>query len=130
MSALDQRLEKSPRQVFLEYCARGELAFQRASDGRAVFFPRLAQAGTGDTELEWTVSAGTGVVYASTVVRPRGEQPHNVAMIQLDEGFKLMSAVVDVDPETVQIGRRVRVEMRDVAGDGVPLPVFLLTGDE
>lgn len=118
-------IETSPRAIFLEHCARGELAYQvAASSGRPVFYPRLLEPGTGATDLEWRVSAGEGEVYASTTVRRRGEEPHNVSLVQLDEGFRLMSTVTGIDPDEVVVGQRVRVVMADVDGSGKPLPTF------
>jgi uncharacterized OB-fold protein len=110
----------SPATVFAEHCARGELAFQRAPDGAAVFPPRLAQPGTG-APLEWALSAGAGSVYATTVVRRRGAEPLNLALVELDEGFRMMSRVEGLEPEAVRIGMRVRVRF---AGEE-NVPVFV-----
>ena len=110
----------SPATVYAEHCARGELAFQRAPDGTAVFPPRLAQPGTG-APLEWAVSAGLGSVYATTVVRRRGEEPVNLALVDLDEGFRMMSRVEELPPEEVTIGMRVQVRF---AGEE-SVPVFV-----
>lgn len=119
------RITESPRAVFLRHASEGDLAYQVAStSGAPVFFPRVAEPVTGDTDLEWRVSAGTGVVYAVTTVRPRGGEPHNVSMIELDEGFRMMSTVVGVAPDDVAIGQRVRLVMRSVGEDGTDLPCF------
>jgi len=107
----------SPAAEWAEHCAARRLAFQRAPDGTPVWPPRLAQPGTG-APLRWEVSAGRGEVYATTVVRPRGEAPRHLCLVALDEGFRMMSAVVDLAPEEVRIGLRVRVAWRD---DGVPV---------
>ena len=63
---------------------------------------------TGSDRLEWRVSAGLGTVYATTVTHPREGAPYNVALIDCDEGFRLMSRVEDIAPEAVQIGMRVK----------------------
>ena len=94
--------------MFAEHAGRGELAYQVAPDGSAVFPPRLAQPGTG-APLEWRVSAGTGTVYAATVVRKRDAEPRSLVLVDLDEGFRMMSRVDGVAPEDVAIGQRVRV---------------------
>jgi len=70
----------------------------------------------------WRVSAGVGTVYAATVMRPRGGEPRPLALIDLDEGFRMMSRVVGVAPEAVAIGMRVRVVWSD---DEVPVPSFV-----
>jgi uncharacterized OB-fold protein len=107
----------SPAAVFAEHCARGELAYQRAPDGTAVFPPRLAQPGTG-APLAWALSAGAGAVYAATVVHRRGEQPASLVLVDVDEGFRMMSRVEGVDPEAVRIGMRVQVRFGE---DHVPV---------
>ncbi len=99
----------SPAAVFAEHAERGELAYQLAPDGTAVFPPRLAQPGTGDG-LEWRVSAGEGTVYSTTMIRPRGEEPRNVALVELDEGYRMLARV---EAGEVRIGVRVRVRFDD-----------------
>lgn len=108
----------APAAAWSAHCGRGELAYQVTTSGRPVFPPRLAEPGTGGP-LEWRVSLGRGTVHATTVVRPRGEAPRNVAIVELDEGFRMMSRVDDISPTDVRIGMRVRVRF-----DG-DLPVFV-----
>jgi uncharacterized OB-fold protein len=48
-----------------------------------------------------------GVVYATTVVRPRGEEPYNVCLVDLDDGGRVMGRVEGLAPEDVTIGLRV-----------------------
>jgi uncharacterized protein len=110
--------EPTPAAVFAEHCRRGELAYQIAPDGGAVFPPRLAQPGTG-APLRWAVSAGRGTIYATTVVRRRGEPPASVVLVDVDEGFRMMSRVDGPAPEEVRIGLRVRVAF------DAELPVFV-----
>ena len=115
-------MEPSPQAIYEEHLARGELAYQVTADGRAVFFPRVAAPGDG-ADLTWRISRGEGIVYASTVVHYKGEAPLNVALIDLDEGFRMMSRVEGVVPSAVRIGMRVR--FRTVPGaDGRALAVF------
>ncbi|MGZ4270064.1 MAG: Zn-ribbon domain-containing OB-fold protein [Solirubrobacteraceae bacterium] len=102
----------SPAAVFSDHAGRGELAYQVAPDGTAVFPPRLAQPGTG-APLEWRVSAGAGTVYATTVVRRRDAEPRSLVLVDLDEGFRMMSRVEGVAPEDVAIGQRVQVRFDD-----------------
>lgn len=115
----------SPYAVFVEHCRRGQLAYQvRSSDGRAVFPPRLVAPETGG-DLEWRVSAGRGTLYATTTLFRKGEAPYNVALVDLDEGFRMMSRVEEVASETVAIGMRVQVRFRADANDQPPYPVFV-----
>jgi uncharacterized protein len=113
----------APLETYLAHLARGELAFQRTRDGTAVFFPRLAAPRSGETDLQWHVSAGLGTVHAATTIHPKGEPAYNVSLIDMDEGFRLMSRVEGVDAGSVRIGMRVRLRIgRDA--EGAPLPLF------
>jgi uncharacterized OB-fold protein len=64
-------------------------------------------------------------VYATTVVRRKPEQGgnYNVAVVQLEEGPRMMSRVEGIAPEQVRID--LRVVARLVEGDGGPLVVFV-----
>ena len=103
--------QRSPLMTYIEHCARGELAYQVCTDDNTpVFFPRVVAPKTGSTNLEWRVSKGLGTVYATTVVHQQGtSRRYNVALIDLDEGFRMMSRVEDIDPMQVKIGMRVEV---------------------
>ena len=115
----------SPLTTWLAHLERGELAYQFSpSANRAVFYPRVIAPGTGKADLEWRVSQGLGVVHATTVVHPRQGAPYNVALIDVDEGFRLMSRVEDVAPASVRIGLRVRFHTHKAEGDDPPYPVF------
>jgi hypothetical protein len=115
-------VERSPAEVFAEHCERGVLAYQVDPEGRPVFYPRLVAPGGG--EPSWRESAGRGVVYATTTVRRRGEEPYDVSIIELDEGFRMMSRVEGIPPEEVRIGMRVEVRFEE-REDGPPVPVFV-----
>ncbi|MFB6395477.1 Zn-ribbon domain-containing OB-fold protein [Polymorphospora lycopeni] len=94
-----------------------------------VFFPRRHCPGCLSAALTWHDSAGLGEVYTYSVVRnsrdPRfaDRVPYCVAWIDLDEGFRMMSNVVEVDPDAITVGLRVRVDWR-ASGDWL-LPVFV-----
>lgn len=96
-------MEPSPASVVAAHAARGELAYQLDEGGRPQWPPRFGP-------FTWAVSAGVGTVYATTTARPRGEEPHDVSLIDLDEGFRIMSRVVG---GPVPIGTRVRVGWED-----------------
>jgi len=118
-------IEQSPRAAFLQRCADGQLAYQvSTADLRPVFYPRVAAPRDG-SGLEWRESAGRGTVYASTTVRPRGEEPYNVSLVELDEGFRIMSTVTGIEPGDVRVVMRVTVKLTPLSPDGPPLPVFI-----
>ncbi len=125
-------IDRSPLATYLDYLEQGRLAYQRdTGNGAAVFYPRVIAPGTG-AALEWHDSAGLGTVYATTVVHPQDGAPYNVALIDLDEGFRMMSRVEDIAPTAVRIGQRVRFRTHrprgdtggQPSGDEPPCPVF------
>ncbi|MQA04640.1 MAG: hypothetical protein GEV07_18630 [Streptosporangiales bacterium] len=119
--------DTAPYETFREYCRRGKLGHQETTDGTPVFFPRVLAPGSGDTELRWREASGHGTVYSTTTARPRGGEPYNIALVDLDEGFRMMSKVVDVEPDAVAIGMRVTMRMESLDVDGEPWPVFAPT---
>jgi uncharacterized OB-fold protein len=115
----------SPLTTYIQHLEKGELAYQFSpSANQAVFYPRLVCPKTGSTDLEWRVSKGLGTVHATTVVHPQQGGPYNVALIDVDEGFRLMSRVEDVDPTSVAIGQRVKFRVHPAEGEEPPYPVF------
>ncbi|HET7158052.1 MAG TPA: OB-fold domain-containing protein [Burkholderiales bacterium] len=116
--------EKSPLGTFIEHVKKNELAYQVTDDGKAVFYPRAVAPITGG-KLEWRVSKGMGTVYSTTVLYFKGEAPLNVALIDVDEGFRLMSRVEDIDAEQVRIGMRVKFRAHPGDDKQQPYPVFI-----
>ena len=117
-----------PEAEYAAFVAQGRMMLQRVvATGEHVFFPRLAQPGTGRTDLEWVEAAGLGTVYSFTVTRNKPPATDDViALIDLAEGVRLMSRVVDCDPGEVRIGLAVRARPGEV--DGVPAILFAPTG--
>ena len=95
------------------------------STGRYTFYPRLVIPGTGETDLEWVEASGLGTVYSITVSRRR-DGDHNIALIDLDEGVRMMSTITGV--ETAPIGARVKAGITELEGE--PAVVFTLCDDE
>jgi hypothetical protein len=115
----------SPYATYVSHLAKGELAYQFSpAANRAVFFPRVLCPYTGSDKLEWRVSKGRGTVYSTTVVHPAEGAPFNVALIDVEEGFRLMSRVEDVAPMDVKIGMRVKFRVHKPGGEEDPIPVF------
>lgn len=122
-------MKQSPLGVYVEHLKKGELAYQVCKDdGKPVFFPRAVAPGTGSSNLEWRVSKGLGTVYATTVVYAKDKPPHNVALIDIDEGFRMMSRVEDIDPLQVKIGMRVKFRVQPGDEKQLPYPVFTPAG--
>ncbi len=123
-------LQNSPLKTYIDHLERGELAYQFSpAAGKPVFYPRVLCPFTGSDSLEWRVSKGLGTVHATTVVHPVEGAPFNVALIDCDEGFRLMSRVEGIAPGQVRIGQRVRFRAHRPAGGEAPYPVFVLAED-
>ena len=119
------RLATSPLTTYLGHLEKGELAYQFSPEANeAVFYPRVICPSTGSDRLEWRVSAGLGTVHATTVVHPQQGAPFNVALVDVDEGFRLMSRVEDIPPMEVAIGMRVKFRVHPAEGEEPPYPVF------
>lgn len=108
-----------PQATYERFLAEGRFMIQRAwSSGEYVFYPKV-MAPSGATDLEWVEASGSGTVYAITVNRKR-EGSYNVALVDLEEGPRMMTTIVGV--ETVPIGTRVTARVE--AGE-TPRVVFV-----
>ncbi len=108
----------------------GTLLLQRCDTCGTVRHPPRPRCGQcASAAFTWRPATGLGTVYSFTIVRHApnaalaGAVPYVVALIQLDEGPRLVSNVVGVDPELVAIGQRVQVEF-DRLGPEAVLPRF------
>ena len=112
---------ESPLAIYHRHLSAGHLVYQYdARTESAVFPPRVLGPGSGNPALEWRLSAGLGTVHAVTVVHPRDQDTYNVVLIDLDEGFRLMSRVEG----RPAIGMRVRMRAHRPPDGGPPYPVF------
>lgn len=113
-----------PEQEFFAYLEQGEFMLQRSrSSGNFLFYPRVAEPGTGAMDLEWVKASGAGTVYSTTVIRQKPPKTdYNLALIDLAEGPRMMSRVQNVLPDQVKIGMSVRALV--IREDGRPVVVF------
>jgi uncharacterized OB-fold protein len=113
---------------FQRHLDEGRFMLQRSrKSGRAFFYPRVAEPGTGATDLEWFAPSGRGVVYSTTVVRTKPPaESYNVALVDLEEGPRLTTRVVGIPPGDVRIGLKVQARIEEV--DGKALLVFAPEG--
>ena len=116
--------EIQPEQQYEAFLAEGRFMLLRSREtGRCFWFPRVAEPGTGCTDLEWVEASGRGTVYSTTVIRQKPPTPHyNLALIDLEEGPRMMSRVEGVEPQNVRIGMAVRAKV--VREGDKPLLVF------
>ena len=108
-----------PDHDYHEFLKQGRFMIQRSiSSGKYVFYPRAVAPGTGAEDLEWVPASGRGVVYSTTVVRAKPPAAaYNVAIVELEEGPRLMTRVEATDPESVKIGMPVCARIAQ-ANDG------------
>lgn len=106
---------------------------------KGIFYPRAfcpgcgagsASVGTGEG-LEWRTASGKATVYSYTVEQnPKATgatfsdgQPYVVALVELEEGVRMLTNVIGVPPDQVQIGMAVTVTWEPLS-DGRQLPLF------
>jgi len=119
--------------AFFEAAARGELLYQRcpACDHRQ-FHPRLLCTACGG-DVAWATASGRGVVHTFTIVRQNGmppfkdELPYAVAMIDLEEGVRMMGNVTGCAVESVRVGMPVEAYAIE-CGDGMAVPFWRAAG--
>lgn len=124
--------------TFWEGTRQGKLLLPCSPDGTPFWYPRALSPGTLEP-VSWVESAGEGEIYTYSIhyIGPskayKGDPPHVVALIDLDEGVRVMSNLVvdqapdypSIDPADVAIGARVRVVFHEVT-DTITLPKFAL----
>ncbi len=113
-----------PEAAFNDALARNEFLIQHCGDCDVhIFYPRIVCPDCGSTNLTGVAASGGGTVYATSVVRQRPEagDDYNIALIDLDEGPRLMSRVVDVPAADVRIGDAVSAFVGDIDGNAVVL---------
>ncbi len=117
---MNEPASPGPEAEFRAHLRQGRFMLQRSrSTGRHVFYPRLMIPGSGETDLDWVPASGNGRIYAITVNRAR-EGAWNIAIVELEEGVRLLSRIEGV--ETAPIGARVRARIAEI--DGAPELVF------
>ena len=97
---------------------------------QAIFYPRELCPHCGSDQLAWEQPSGKGTVYSTTVIRRKADAggDYNVALIDLDEGVRMMSRVEGVAPEAVAIGQRVQAHVAQKDGRGLVLFTPLQAG--
>ncbi len=115
---------------FWEACRQHKLILQRCKEcGHVQFYPRLLCAECWADSIEWIDATGKGVIYSFTAVHRapmpgfRPDVPYVIALIDLEEGVRMMSNVIKCKPEDIRIGMPVTVEFEDIAED-IGLPKF------
>ena len=104
------------------------------SCGRFHFYPRPVCPECWSDDLDWRPVGGRGTVWSYTVVRFahganegwKTRVPYVVALVELEEGVRMMGNVVDGPVESVRSGMAVELDYREYE-DGL-IPVFVPAG--
>ena len=104
-----------------EAAQRHELYIQKCRDcGDLRFHPRALCTSCMSSRTEWVRCKGTGKIYTFTVTNQnqasgfRDSLPYVMAWVEVDEGLKMLTNIVDCPPEQVKIGMPVEVVFDDV----------------
>lgn len=95
---------------FWSAAAEGRLLLRRCTRCRkVVWYPRALCPHCGSLDTEWFEGSGRGTVYTFTIIRKgggpyRGAGPYVLAYVDLDEGPRVLTNIVGVDPSHVVIG--------------------------
>lgn len=108
-----------------------QLSLQRCDDCQLFrFYPRPRCPQCQSARATWTIVSGQGVVYSYTIVhRPltkwfNDKVPLVCAVIELEEGVRMMSNIEEIAPSDVTIGMPVSVQFEDV-DEVISLPKFV-----
>ena len=107
-----------PEKDYFDFLTAGRFMLQRRRDsnvfdpGGHVFYPRMAEPGTGETAMDWVEASGLGTVYSTTVIRQKPPAAnYNLALIDLAEGVRMTARVDGIAPEAVRIGMAVKAKV-------------------
>ncbi len=119
---------------FWDAAAQNQLTIQRCQECKAwVWTPRPSCNECGSERVEWTPMSGKGEVYSFTVIRQvvgraaskafEPDIPYVVAWVDLDEGPRLITNIVQCPAESVKLGMKVAVAFEQAAPQ-IWLPKF------
>ena len=113
---------------FWEGLREHKLRLQRCLDcEKLIHYPRSNCPRCLGTNLDWVEVPGTGVIYTYTIARRatapqfEDEVPQKIAVVQLDEGPRITTTLVNVDEASIRVGLRVRPVFQDVEGQELTL---------
>ncbi|HET6793061.1 MAG TPA: Zn-ribbon domain-containing OB-fold protein [Acidimicrobiales bacterium] len=107
---------------FWEAARQDRLVLSRCRPcGNIIWYPRAFCPACGRMDVEWVESPGRGTVYSFTVSHRGGgawreAAPYVIAYVELEEGPRVLTNIVECDPEALAVGDRVEVVFQD-AGD-------------
>ena len=115
---------------YWDYCRRGQLLIQKCDSCEEYqFYPRGICANCWSNDIQWVTASGKGTVWTFTVTYQNGtpgfadEVPYVLALVELEEGVRMFTNIVDCDPTSVSIGMPVEVTFVR-ATDQITVPYF------
>ena len=115
---------------FFDGARQGQLRLQVCADCGQWSYPLIHICGQcGSFNIEWRDASGRGTVYAhARLARPyhprhQDRLPLVLAEVDIEEGLRLMTNIVDVDPAELRVGQQVEAAFETFPDGGV-LPVF------
>lgn len=118
----------SESKPFWDGLKKKELLIQLCGDcDQFIFYPRSICPNCFSEQIHWYKSNGTGNIYSFTVVHHafchfKEEVPFIVAIVELDEGVRMMTRIIG-DREDIAIGKRVSVVYQKI-NEQIVLPYF------
>jgi uncharacterized OB-fold protein len=108
---------------FFDGCAAGKLVLPQCVETKKfIWYPRAISPFTLGP-VEWKEVSGKGTVYTYSIME-RANPPYCIAYVELAEGPKMMTNIVDIDLKDVKIGMAVKLKFIQTEGDGPPMPFF------
>jgi uncharacterized OB-fold protein len=114
--------------AFWDATAEGKLLLPRCNACDVIiWYPKLFCAECSSFDIGWIEASGKGTVYSYTINR-RGQGDYRdlayvVAYVELEEGPRVLTNIVDCDPESVSVGQAVQVVFHPTS-NGAALPRF------
>ena len=114
--------------AFWDGCLRSQLVLPRCDAcGELIWYPRRFCPFCASTEVTDVALSGRGTIYSYTVIRKgvgpyRDAAPYVLAFVELEEGPRIQSNIIGVDPESVHIGQPVHVVFEPVLDPSAPDP--------
>ncbi len=125
--AQDRKLPAPPvnpeTKPFWDAAAQGKLLIKKCTAcGEMHFYPRSICPFCFSSNTEWVEASGLGTVYTYSVMR-RAPMPYAIAYVELAEGPRMMTNIVDCDLDQIRVGQNVRLVFKPSEG-GPPVPMF------
>ena len=109
---------------FWDAATEGKFMIKRCNAcGEAHWYPRALCPFCFSDETVWEESPGEGVIYSYSVMHRSPSGPYAIGYVTLKEGPAVLTNFVDVAPDGLSIGQKVKVKFQPTE-NGPPVPVF------